>query len=278
MKKINIIKNLGFNPNMISEKDLRREFVSLIEILLSDFYMDDSVKSRELYVNFNDNEKMVDGSKTCKYCRGFNDKNLSYDFICIEDSFNDTYELIIEPTIKTKFEDVDFSDSISIKYNLKNASLEMNRLTNDKAENLIEEHYLYTRSSRNKALILFSEVKTYDRIYVSLLDQKYDMEAKKLYSEGKYNLGSFVKPEEDKVFVTSKMGSEFHILKVNGIDVGMVICNGTMMYDYDKDKLGDFKILSKENDSRKPLFVNHIKNYQDYLSKQYLHNKIKRFY
>lgn len=278
MKKINIIKNLGFNPNMISEKDLRREFVSVIEILLSDFYMDDSIKSRELYVNFNDKEKMVDGSKTCKYCRGFNDKNISYDFICIYDNVNKTYELIIEPTHKTKFADVNFSESISIKYSLNNNLLEVNRLTNDTAENLIEEQYLYTRSSRNKALILFSEVKTYDRFLVSILDEKSYIEYKKFYLKGKYGLGSFVKPEEIKIFATTKMGSEFHILKVNGNDVGMVICNGTMVYDYNKEKLGDFKILSKENDDRNPLFVNHIKNYQDYLSKQYLHNKIKRFY
>ena len=236
-----------------------------------DFYMDHSIKSKELYLK-TDGQTLVDSSKTFKFCRGFY-KMLSYDFICIHDNKNNNYELIVEPTFKTIFSDANFSGSMSIKYDVNEQKLSADILTTDGYENLIEENYIYINNLSKKSLILISEKKKYNRFYVSIFEDQYKNAARNFYSKGKYSLGNSVEPFEDKIIATTKNDSAFHLLKINGINSEVFVCGGTVMYDYSKKVLDDFQIITNETNNKKTLFINHIENKQNYPVKDGNSNK-----
>ncbi len=119
-----ILKKLGFDPMVINDKQLRIEFISLIEIFLDKYQLYGDVHDKNAYqvVSIDGNNAgysvREDCTKQCRTISAFDElTNKEYDLDVIYDRFSKTYKVIFKPLTLEGFSHNLFGNSFFIEYN-----------------------------------------------------------------------------------------------------------------------------------------------------------------
>lgn len=284
------LKRLGFNLNMIEDKQLRIEFIALVEMLLNKYQLYGDVSDKNLYIK--DKNETVDGlkdgklvsiridnTKKCRTVPLFDPlTNREYDLDVIYDIVSKSYTIIFKPLTLEGFGHNLFGNSFFIKYNTLSGKMIASMISKNLDGNLLVDKYEFNNIS-NQELVVVNTKSVYEGLSVIEFEKKYQ----KLHGK----LNGLYKPGEVPYCEYLKLKSRTSILSTNSIqNIQKIIVdkvknklarfsfkNCVIVYRHGEDKY--YKKTFSNSKSKMPLLLYML--VADRCYKKYCSNKQKRY-
>lgn len=220
------LKKMGFDINIIKDKNLRKELISLLTIYLDEYEIYDKPYERNMFktnpisnqelnlkllINLANKDRhkneIIDISKKCFTCGGYKiDGGIPYNFDVIYDCKAETYKILGYPIVNHLITHNNFSGSFSIIYDNRENSLQVNKYSRNFEYGLSLESHSYKYSENN--LYLLSNYKEYYGQDVIKMEksymEKFKYVASNIYVNGNINFISHIKPQSNIIFLSSK--------------------------------------------------------------------------